>query len=154
MIAAEIDPVLAERARANLAGAAHVEIVAADGASFDPGMVDVIVVNAGATHPLRHWLEALMPGGRMLLPLTAEGGRGTVFLIERLAASDHFAASAVSGVGIFPCAGARDDGAARALSRALGAGGQRFVRSLRCDPHPGEASCWLHGEGFCLSTLE
>jgi protein-L-isoaspartate(D-aspartate) O-methyltransferase len=152
VVAVEIDPALADRARANLASHPQVDVVTADGAAFDPGMVDVIVVNAGATHPQKLWLESLMPGGRMLLPLTTEAGSGTVFRIERLQQPEQYAAAAVSGVMIYPCAGARDERAARALSRSLGEGGQRFVRALRCDPHAKEQSCWLHGDGFCLTT--
>jgi protein-L-isoaspartate(D-aspartate) O-methyltransferase len=151
VVAVEIDPGLAERARANLASRANVQVIAADGAVFDPGPVDVIVVNAGATQPMRVWLDALMPGGRMLLPLTAENGHGTVFRIERLATPGTFAAAAISGVRIYPCAGARSAPAARLLARALGDGGQRFVRSLRLDQHAREGACWLHGDGYCLS---
>lgn len=154
VIAAEIDPALAERARANLASRDNIQVVAADGALFDPGPVDVIVVNAGATHPLPAWLAALLPGGRMLLPLTAEGGLGTVFRIERLATPNVFAAAAISGVRIYPCSGARSAPAARLLARALADGGQQFVRSLRLDPHARESTCWLHGDGHCLSTRE
>lgn len=33
--------------------------------------VDHIVASAGATHPLRSWLDALLPGGRLLFPMTA-----------------------------------------------------------------------------------
>jgi len=152
VIAAEIDPGLAERARANLAGRRNVQVVAADGAVFDPGPVDVIVVNAGATHPLPLWLDALMPGGRLLLPLTADRWRGTVFRIERLATPGTFSAAAVSGVSIYPCAGARSDAAKKSLARAMGGGGQRFVRSLRRDAHAPGVTCWLHGDGYCLST--
>ncbi len=152
VVAAEIDPVLAERARGNLASRANVQVIAGDGALVDPGPVDVIVVNAGATHPLPVWLAALRPQGRMLLPLTAEGGRGTVFRIDRRAMPGEYGATAVSGVTIYPCAGARTPQAARLLGRALGEGGQRFVRTLRLDPHDADATCWLHGEGYCLST--
>jgi protein-L-isoaspartate(D-aspartate) O-methyltransferase len=152
VVAAEIDPQLAERAQANLTPMPHVSVVAVDGASFDPGPVDVVVVNAGATHPVPLWLASLMPGGRMLLPLTAENGRGSVFRIERLAEPDRYGAAAVSGVQIFPCAGARTPQAGRLLARALGDGGQRFVRSLRLDSHVHDPSCWLHGDGYCLST--
>jgi protein-L-isoaspartate(D-aspartate) O-methyltransferase len=152
VVATEIDPVLAERARANLASRANVQVIAANGALLDPGPVDVIVVNAGATHPLPVWLAALMPEGRMLLPLTAGGGRGTVFRIERLAKPTNYSATTVSGVSIYPCAGARTPQAAQLLGRALGEGGQRFVRSLRLDTHDPDATCWLHGYGYCLST--
>jgi len=152
VVAVEIDPALAERARANLASRANVQVIAADGALLDPGPVDVIVVNAGATQPMPVWLAALLPGGRLLLPMTAEGGLGTVFRIERLATPHAFAAAAVSGVRIFPCSGARSAPAARLLARALADGGQRFVRSLRLDSHAREDTCWLHGDGYCLST--
>ena len=154
VIAAEIDPTLAEQARANLASRNNVQVIAADGALFDPGPVDVILINAGATHPLPAWLGTLLPAGRMLLPLTAENGLGTVFRIERQATPNAFAAAAVSGVGIYPCTSARSAPAARLLARALADGGQRFVRSLRLDTHAREATCWLHGDGHCLSTRE
>lgn len=152
VIAAEIDHSLAERARSNLASRANVQIIAADGASFEPGPVDVIVINAGATHPTPMWLAALAPGGRMLLPLTTDGWNGAVFRIERLAEQDRYGATAVSGVSIYPCAGARSIKAERLLARALAQGGQRFVRSLRLDAHAHDSTCWLHGEGYCLST--
>lgn len=152
VIAVEIDPALAARAQANLAPWANAQVVAADGTSYDPGPVDVIVVNAGATHPLPIWLEALMPEGRLLLPLTVEGRPGTVFRIDRLAATKGYSATAVSGVQIYPCAGARTPRAGRLLALALAAGGQRFVRSLRLDHHARDLTCWLHGDGYCLST--
>lgn len=152
VVAIEIDSTLAERARANLAPWPHVEVVAADGASFEAGPADAIVVNAGATHPMPAWLAALTPGGRMLLPLTANGGQGAVFRIERSPDRDRYGAAFVSGVAIYPCAGARTPEAERLLAHALAQGGQRLVRSLRLDAHAADASCWLHGDGYCLST--
>ena len=152
VVAVEIDSTLAGRARANLAPWPNVEIVAADGASYDPGPADVIVVNAGATHPAPVWLAAMKPGGRMLLPLTGEGGHGAVFRFERLADRDGYGAQFVSSVAIYPCAGARMAQAERLLARALAEGGQRLVRSLRLDAHAPDSHCWLHGEGYCLST--
>jgi protein-L-isoaspartate(D-aspartate) O-methyltransferase len=152
ILAAEIDPALADRARTNLASRPNVQVVAADGARADPGPVDVIVVNAGATHPLPVWLNAMMPDGRLLLPLTAEGWRGSVFRIDRLPEPNRYTATVVSGVQIYPCTSARTPLAAQRLSRALGEGGQRFVRSLRIDDHAPDRTCWLHGDGYCFST--
>jgi hypothetical protein len=57
----------------------------------------------------------------------------------------------VSGVMIYPCAGARERSAKRALVRALAGGGRRLIQSLRVDPHAADRTCWLHGEGYCLS---
>jgi protein-L-isoaspartate(D-aspartate) O-methyltransferase len=152
VIAVEIDVGLADRARTNLAHWPQVRLVEADGAAFDPGPVDAIVVNAGATRPMPAWLGALKPGGRMLLPLTAGDWRGVVFMVERSSDRDFHRAAAVAGVAIYPCAGARTPESERALARALGQGGQSFVRSLRLDAHARESTCWLHGEGYCLST--
>jgi hypothetical protein len=39
---------------------------------------------------------------------------------------------------------------AEALDRDSGA----KVKSLRCDPHEKDDTCWLHGGGWCFSTRE
>ena len=74
VVAVEIDPGLAERARANLASRANVQVIATDGAVFDPGPVDVIVVNAGATQPMPVWL-ACVDAGRAAAAAAHGGGR-------------------------------------------------------------------------------
>jgi len=148
----EIDPELAARARANLADRTNVEIVTADGSRHDPGPVDALIVNAGATHPMPSWLAGLRPRGRMLLPLTTDRNDGIVLRIERLGEDPIYAAAVVSGVGIYPCTGGRERNAERALVRALAGGGRRFIRSLRVDAHTADGTCWLHGDGYCLST--
>jgi protein-L-isoaspartate(D-aspartate) O-methyltransferase len=33
-------------------------------------------------------------------------------------------------------------------------GGAREVRSVRRDHHAEDETCWLHGEGWCLSRRE
>ncbi len=50
--AIEIDPALAERARAALADRPNVTVIDGDGAAAALEPADVIIVNAGATHPL------------------------------------------------------------------------------------------------------
>jgi protein-L-isoaspartate(D-aspartate) O-methyltransferase len=151
VLGTEVDSELADRARHALANRPNVEMANTNGAVFDPGAVDAIIVNAGVTHPMPVWLSALNPGGRMLMPLTTERWDGIVLRIERVGAGPAFAAGVVSDVGIYPCVGAREQGAERAVVRALAAGGQRFIRSLRFDRHKPGHSCWLHGDGFCLS---
>src|SRR6202008_1887319 len=54
--AIELDPALAERAAANLAGQPNVRIVQGDGTRVDFDSADVILVNAGATRPADLWL--------------------------------------------------------------------------------------------------
>ena len=54
-----------------------------------PREINVIYVNAGATRPADIWLDRLKEGGRLILPLTADGfpnrdvRHGAVFRIER-----------------------------------------------------------------------
>jgi protein-L-isoaspartate(D-aspartate) O-methyltransferase len=151
VIGIEVDPELATRARNNLADRTNVEVRTGDGSLADPGPVDAVIVNAGATHPMPGWLSALKPGGRMLLPLTTERDNGIVLRIERLGEDAYYAASVVSRVTIYPCAGARERREEQVLIEALAGGGQHFVRSLRLDRHTPDDTCWLHGRRFCLS---
>ena len=107
--AIEFDAELAARATANFARTLHVRVVHGDGTRvvFEPA--DVIYVNAGATRPADAWLEQLKEGGRLILPLTADGfpnrdvRHGAVFRIERR--GSEFFARRISGVAIFPCEG-------------------------------------------------
>jgi protein-L-isoaspartate(D-aspartate) O-methyltransferase len=150
--AAEIDPTLADRARRSLADRPNVELATGDGLAPAPSSFDAVIVSAGAGRVPAVWLEALRPGGRLLVPLTNELGAGTVFQITRIE-DDSYAAEAVGPVMIYPCEGTRDAASTRALARALQQGGQRFVRTLRRDAHERDRTCWLHGE-CCLSASE
>ncbi|MGZ3459389.1 MAG: protein-L-isoaspartate O-methyltransferase family protein, partial [Archangium sp.] len=69
VLAVEVDEGLAAKARENLSPWPQVSVLCGDG-SETRGERDAIFVNAGATHPLPAWLEALAPGGRLMLPLT------------------------------------------------------------------------------------
>jgi protein-L-isoaspartate(D-aspartate) O-methyltransferase len=130
--AVEYDAELAARARDNLSDRQQVEVVAGDGRLHDAGDVDRIVVFAGATHPAPLWLDRLTPGGQLLLPLTAARWFGFLLLVRRPLTHDpslivtpegsdvnRFDARSIGGVGIFPCAGGRDDEAAARLSAVL-----------------------------------
>ncbi|HEX3954554.1 MAG TPA: rRNA adenine N-6-methyltransferase family protein [Stellaceae bacterium] len=153
--AIEFDPVLAARATANFAGHANVRIVQGDGAKVAFDTADVIYVNAGATRPADPWLDRLAEGGRLILPLTADGfpggdaSRGAVFCIERR--GDEFRAKWVSPVAIFPCEGTRDPQFGEALAAAFKKGGpQRVTRLYRRGDLP-EEQCWLRAEDWCLA---
>lgn len=155
--AIEIDEVLAERARENLASWAQVDVKQADGTKFDPGAADVILVNAGTTHPMPLWLDRMLPGANLIVPLTVNAqlhGAGWVLKVHHTVKG--FEARFISTVGIYHCVGARDDDVNRLLTQAFLRGEEelRAVRSLRRDEHgPGE-ECWLHTEDFCLSQAE
>jgi protein-L-isoaspartate(D-aspartate) O-methyltransferase len=67
--AIELDTHLAGRARTNLRPFRQVEVVAGDATRHDPGPVDAIFGNAGATHPCPSWLHSMKPSGRLVLPM-------------------------------------------------------------------------------------
>ena len=150
LTAVEIDADLTRRACVALAPWPQITIRNADGAkvSFEP--VDLIVASAGATHPLRSWLDAIKPGGRLLFPMTATEGSGEMLLVTRQN-EDGYAARFLQGVGFIDFHGARDQETSRRLSAALSRDRGRAVQSLRRDRHQRERTCWLHGDGWCLS---
>ena len=157
VVGIELDPRLAELARRNLARTPNATVMPGDGSALaTAGPFDAIFVNAGATEPLRGWLDALAPGGRLLVPLTASlpragFGLGHMLLVTKEA--DAFAARFVSPVGVFDCAGARTPEGERLLRAAYERGDPGRVRSLRGAAHEPTPQCWLHAERFCLSEL-
>jgi protein-L-isoaspartate(D-aspartate) O-methyltransferase len=149
--AVEIDATLAQRARAALADWPHVRLIQADGVrtSFEP--VDAIIASAGATHPPLSWLDALRPGGRLLFPMTTlRDGPGAMLSVKRCT-EDGFAARFLCGAGFIDFQGARDPATSRRLAAALRRDRGTAVKSLRRDIHRKDETCWLHGEGWCLS---
>jgi protein-L-isoaspartate(D-aspartate) O-methyltransferase len=150
IVAIEIDQALADRARIALEPWPQVAVFHADGARglFDP--TDAIVVSAGATHPLPAWLAALKPEGKLLFPLTPSHGPGAMAYITRKSA-DVFGATLCGSVFFVDFEGARDLAVGDELNRALKRDHGFSVRSLRCDAHEKDESCWLHGCGWCLS---
>ena len=62
--AIDVDARLAERAKENLLTLPWVEVREADGTIGLPENLDAILINAGVTHPLPVWLDALRDGDR------------------------------------------------------------------------------------------
>jgi protein-L-isoaspartate(D-aspartate) O-methyltransferase len=170
--AIELEQSLASLAEQNLRHLSHVEVIAGDATTYDAGKVNAIYVNAGATHPMPLWLDSLMPGGRLILPMVRyprggeswivnaragnrdfETGLGLVLRIQRTAAG--YATAVVSPAVIFPCFGAIDPDpeADRMLGEALRSGAIAQANSLRREPHDRDASCLLHVEQYCFSKL-
>ncbi|MGO9060621.1 MAG: protein-L-isoaspartate O-methyltransferase family protein [Candidatus Binataceae bacterium] len=152
VIALEIEPELAGRSRDNLTYLPQVQVVCANGSSYDPGPVDAIFINAGATHPCDVWLDSLRSGGRLVFPLTRSNWAGVMLKVTLT--TGGYGAAVTSAVGIYPCAGAIDAEAEKRLGEALDKGGYDRVRCLRREIHEKEESCWLHGLGYCFSTLD
>jgi protein-L-isoaspartate(D-aspartate) O-methyltransferase len=150
--AVEIDPVLAARARENLAAWPQVDVISGDGRSADAGAIDAVIVFAGCTHPSPHWLDQLTEGGRLLMPLTDESWSG--FLLRAIRRGRGFDASSIGGVRIFPCSGGRDEAAAQRLQGALKAlaPGKIPIQALHVgEPAPADLErVWYQAPGFWL----
>jgi protein-L-isoaspartate(D-aspartate) O-methyltransferase len=158
VLAFEADAALAAGAARNLASMPWVE-VRADGAARPSGETfDAILINAGVTHPLDAWLDALAPGGRMVLPMTSTMapmgniGKGLVFLIGR-EDDGSFTARVTGFVAIYSAVGIRNDWLDGQLGKKMMAGPQQWqaIARLRRDAHEPSLDCWLHGLSFCFS---
>jgi protein-L-isoaspartate(D-aspartate) O-methyltransferase len=156
----EVDDALAAAARANLADLPWVEVRQSDATGDLGETFDAILVNAGVTHPQESWLDALPPGGRLVLPLTASMpamgpiGKGPLVLVTRTGDPGAWAARIVTFVAIYSGIGLRDDVMNATLGRTLARSPFAPLKSLRRDVHDVSASCWLHGPSFCLSLDE
>jgi protein-L-isoaspartate(D-aspartate) O-methyltransferase len=156
VVAMEVDEGLAAEARANLASMPWVEVRHDDAAQVE-GPFDAILVNAGVTHPQESWLDALAPGGRLLMPLTvslpamgATLGKGVILMVAR-SRQGGFLAEVTSFVAIYSAIGLRDADIEASLGQALRRTSFPNLTRLRRDPHPGNEGCWLHAQRFCLS---
>ena len=163
VLAVEYDPVLAERAAANLPDQPSVTVVKGDGAEWPREPVDCIYVNFAAARPAEAWLDRLAPGGRLIFPLGVPGPvdargrrgrhsfRGAGYLVEPQ--GEGFSVSWL-GMASFVCAeGALAGTPAEqaALWAAFGGEDAEFVRSLRRGDEKSSARLWLQGNGWSLS---
>jgi protein-L-isoaspartate(D-aspartate) O-methyltransferase len=160
VVAFEVDESLATEARENLRSCPWVDLRCGDASQPLTETFDAILVNAGVTHPLDGWLDAVAPGGRTILPLTgtmaAMGpniGKGPVLRLTKQEAGD-FGARVFGIVAIYSALGLRDPGMNDKLGRAMMGGPAQWqaITRLRRDPHEAGASCWLHGATSCLCT--
>jgi protein-L-isoaspartate(D-aspartate) O-methyltransferase len=102
----EIDEELAGRARENLASYEGVSVVHGDATSLELPSADLIYVNAGVVAPPTSWLEALRPGGRIIVPWQATERIGLAVLITRTDAG--YNARSLMPAFFIPCIGASD----------------------------------------------
>jgi protein-L-isoaspartate(D-aspartate) O-methyltransferase len=161
VVAYEVDEALTRDALRNLMPYTNVDLRCGDGAERLEESFDAILVNAGVTHPLATWLDALAPGGRLMLPITAPLpamgstlGKGLIVLITRQH-DGAISARIVAFVAIYSALGIRDPALDEPIGRALMAGpGQwQTVKRLRRDPHDAAPSCWLHTDTCCFSSM-
>ena len=156
VIGLELQPELAARAKENLASYPNATVAAGDGAEFDPGECDAILVNCGVTHPQTKWLERLREGGRLVVPFTMAVnptiGQGVMTKIMR--ANGKFTAEMVSPVGIYSGGSLRDAALQTQLLKGLTTGGLLKLKSLRMDAHEAGETCVVHTREVCLSLAE
>jgi protein-L-isoaspartate(D-aspartate) O-methyltransferase len=81
---------------------------------------------------------------------TFRDGPGVMLLVTR-GPEDGFAARFLCRAGFIDFQGARDPAISHRLAAALRRDHGRAVKSLRRDNHQEDETCWLHGEGWCLS---
>jgi protein-L-isoaspartate(D-aspartate) O-methyltransferase len=156
IVATEVDEILASDATQTLASSPWAEVQHSDSTRIE-GPFDAILVNAGVTHPQESWLDALAPGGRLLLPMTvampAMGptlGKGVMMLISK-AANGALVPEVLSFTAIYSAIGLRDAAIEAALGQALRRTSFPNLTRLRQDAHDATEACWLHAERFCLS---
>ena len=153
VVGIEVDEPLAVAARANLASMPWVDVRHGDGASLGGDTFDAILVNAGVTHPLDEWLDALPVGGRLVLPLTVAMaptlGKGFMMLLTRLV-DGSCAVKPFGVVAVYSALGLRDVALNAALGEAMRKQPWPPVTRLRRDEHQPTTTCWLHGPRCCF----
>jgi protein-L-isoaspartate(D-aspartate) O-methyltransferase len=158
VVAIDVDEALASEARDKLGSLGWVEVRHGNGVDLGDEIYDAILVNAGTTHPHEAWLSALAPGGRLVLPLTftmdAMGpiGKGVLALVTATTDGGAFDARPVAPIAVYSAIGIRDAALNDRLREAFTRAFWPPFKKLRRDAHDAEASCWLHGERFCLSA--
>lgn len=155
--AVDVDETLAARARENLAPYPQVDVRVGDGRGTEGERFDAILVHAGVTHPEPAWLDALGPGGRLVLPLTCTFpqmgplGKGYAVLLTAAGSAATWHARVLGLVMIYSAVGLRDPAVNAALGRALLEAPAPRLTRFRRDPHDAGPGCWFHQAGFCFS---
>ena len=156
VVGCEVNPDLAGRAKENLSGYSNVTIVAGDGATFDAGECDAMLINAGVTHASPLWLDRLREAGRLVLPLTmaTTPTLGIGVMVKMVRRHEKFSAEIVTSLAIYSCTSARDPQTEPLLRSAMTSGALLKMKSLRRDVHEQSATCLMHSPNFCLSSVE
>jgi protein-L-isoaspartate(D-aspartate) O-methyltransferase len=156
VVGCEVNEELAARAKKNLAGYASVKVAAGDGAAFDPGDCDAMLINAGVTHPSPLWLDRLRDGGRLVLPFTmaTTPAIGVGVMVKMVRRHHQFSAEIVTSLAIYSCTSARDPQLEPLLRSAMTGGAMLKLKSGRRDLHEQSPTCLMHGANFCLSSAE
>ena len=157
VIASEIEQDLSAKAKKNLTSWPNVTFIAEDGAKTNLEGVDCIMTNTGVTEIPSNWLQQLNPNGRMVIHLTMEHensglGSGASLLLTKK--GQHFSVKYLHWCNVYSCLGLRTEEGDKKLTELYSTRDWNLIRSLRCDKHEEEDSCWYHTDSFCFSELE
>ena len=153
----EVDQDLATGARVNLRDMDWVEVRHGDASDSFAETFDAILVNAGVTHPLPSWLDALSEHGRMIVPITATFGpvstigKGPMLLVSVTPDRERFTVRPAGFVAIYSAFGVRNDTMNASIGQALSRMPFSPIKSLRRDAHDADETCWAHSPDVCLS---
>ena len=156
VVGSEVNPQLAQRAKENLAAYPNVAVYSGDGAIFDPGPYDAMLVNAGVTHPLPLWLDRMNDGARLLLPLTMATTPtiGIGFMGKITRRGDSLVAAVETSLAIYSCTSARDPELESVLRTAITTGALAQLKSVIRQSHAKTGKCLVHSADVCLSSAE
>lgn len=156
VVGLDLQPELAERAKQNLANYAQVRVEAGDGATFDPGDCDAMLINCGVTHPQGIWLDRLRENGRLVVPFTmamnATTGQGVMTKI--VSSGGTYSMQFVTPLAIFSGVTLRDPELEPQMLKGLKTGALLKLRSVRRDIHELGETCVVHRRDVCLSLSE
>lgn len=153
VIAYEIEPDLAERAKQNLRHYPNVEVISGDATQAEtiPDL-DALVACTGVTHIPQRWLESLTNTGQLVVPFTGEDQWG--FLLHLTKNGDAFPIKSLGPCGFYHCAGARLDSEQQAISAAMksSAGSPPDIAQYHLGKPPSDPKlCWVTGQSYWIS---
>jgi len=158
VLAVEIEHDLAAKAAANLSTHPWVKVLHEDAANLVAGPralgpLDAVLVNAAVTHPHPAWLQSLVPGGVMVLPLAVatNPAAGDSFALRIQRQGDQFLAQPFSLLSLYPSPSLRSEALLDQLNRAFANHSILLVKSVRVEAHEQNDSCLAHSIGFCVS---
>jgi protein-L-isoaspartate(D-aspartate) O-methyltransferase len=176
VLAIEVDEQLAGQSRLNVNEMPWIEVRHGNGSEPLTETFDAVLINAGVTHPLDTWIDALAPAGRLVMPLTATMpgmgsiGKGPMILVSKrgsgpdredapkdmeranaLDADVRLDARIIGFVAIYSAVGLRDETLDGEIGRVLAKNPFPALKTLRRDNHERSTSCWLHASEWCLS---
>jgi protein-L-isoaspartate(D-aspartate) O-methyltransferase len=155
VVAYEIEPDLADRARDNLRHYPNVEIICGDATKAESiPALDSLTACAGVTHAPTRWLDSLKENGQLVLPYTGVDQWG--FLLHLTKGADSLPVKSLGPLGAYHCAGARSDAEAEAITVAISGtvgGAPDIARYHVGSPPKGSRNVWVEGDTYWISKL-